>query len=108
MKDQSSRAEEQQIDYHLLGFDIATDLIHCPNETDICFDECEYAFGIQCLAIGSNTIPSFLGTPNKITRGWRACLANCFKLDSPIPFVAPTKTVTRSGGSIQPIREFED
>ena len=36
------------------------------------------------------------------------CFANCLRVASPIPLVAPTKTATRFGGRVEEMREFED
>ena len=43
----------------------------------------------------------------KYARGWRECFANCLRVASPIPLVAPTKTATRFEGSVEAMREFE-
>ena len=36
------------------------------------------------------------------------CFANCLRVASPIPLVAPTKTATRFGGRVEEMREFDD
>ena len=52
--------------------------------------------------------PASWERPTKYTRGWRAYLANCLSVVSPIPLVAPTKTAIRPGGRVEGMREFED
>lgn len=46
--------------------------------------------------------------PMKYARGDRAERANSFRVASPMPFVAPTKTATRPDGSVLAIWAFED
>ena len=52
--------------------------------------------------------PASWERPIKYARGWRECFANCLRVASPIPLVAPTKTAMRFGGKVEAIKAFED
>jgi len=66
MEDQSPGAKEQQVDRSFPGFDGATDVIDCLNQTDVGLDESEHAVRIHGLAFIGDTISGLLGATNKV------------------------------------------
>ena len=64
--------------------------------------------GLSALHSATIRFPASWERPTKYARGWRECFANCLRVASPIPLVAPTKTATRCGGRADVIKRLDD